>query len=161
MAILDYLIVREFIKDTEAHSVEYKETMSEAVKRWYAIMDADINNSKTKYNTGIIFDRYGNLIRQDINDIREEKDPFYLLIRCFEQKDGTEEHSVERLTGTYDEAETRFYSVVAADMQEPENIYGLAILISGSGGKPLIKYFDRRPQPEPPVPPEPESETEQ
>ena len=158
MAILDYMVVREFIKNSEAHSVEYKDTLQDAVKRWYAVMDADINDSKTQYNTGIIFDRYGNLIRQDINDIRDEKEVFYLLVRVFEKKDGTEQHSVERLTDGYDAAETRYYSVIATDMQDSDNVYGVVILISSSGGKPVSKFYDRRPAPEPPEPPEPETE---
>ena len=68
---------------------------------------------------------------------------FYLVVRAF-IKNGTESHSVE-LKQTFDEAENRFYSIVASDIANNEIEYMSAyVLRSDTGTVELFKIKDRR-----------------
>ena len=68
---------------------------------------------------------------------------FYLVVRCF-IKNGNETHSVE-LKQTFEEAEARFYGIVAADIANNEIEYMSAYVIRGNDGTmEMAKVKDRR-----------------
>jgi len=55
-----YLILRCFIKNgNESHSVEMKQTYGEAQKRFYSVLDADVNNNEIEYISAYIINCNG------------------------------------------------------------------------------------------------------
>lgn len=90
---------------------------------------------------------------------------FYQLIRVFFKgtaESPTPSHSVQYFP-TFEEAEKRYYAVIASDIANAEVIYHEAYIINSKGVVREYKVFDRRvwPEPEPePIPPAPEPEPE-
>ena len=55
-----YLVMRCFIKQgVESHSVEQKATYAEAQKRFYSILDADVNNDQIEYISAYVINSSG------------------------------------------------------------------------------------------------------
>ena len=85
---------------------------------------------------------------------------FYMVVRVF-QRSGQMNHSVEYKT-EYEEAQKRFYGIIAADLANNDITYQAAYIINGTGRTIDVKVFDRRPnRPEPNIVVEPEEETEE
>ena len=70
-----YLVVRCFIKNgNESHSVELKQTFDEAEKRFYSIIDSDINNAEITYLSAyVIRGNDGSLELSKVKDRRTEE----------------------------------------------------------------------------------------
>ena len=66
----------------------------------------------------------------------------FVVVRIFYKGDA-ETHSVQ-FYDTYDEAQTRFYSVIAADLQNPDITYQACYIINAQGLMTDCKVFDRR-----------------
>lgn len=72
---------------------------------------------------------------------------FYQVFRIFFKED-KKSHSVEYFD-TYNDAEKRYYNVIASDIANDEITYNSAYIVNSDGLMLDGKVFDRRPQPEP------------
>ena len=70
-----YLVIRCFIKNgNESHSVEMKQTFDDAEKRFYSIIDSDINNNEITYMAAfVIRGSDGSLELSKVKDRRTEE----------------------------------------------------------------------------------------
>ena len=141
MNMSEYIVVRIIFKgETELHSMEYFDDKHTAEQRYFGIIGADINNKETTYNAAFIIDKYGNMLRCEINDIRENKEKFFILLRYF-IKDGKYNNSVqyypvdmENPYVSYKTALQRWFNVIAADLKdEAITANGSFIIDSHSG----------------------------
>ena len=68
---LFYLVMRCFIKQgTESHSVEKKDNYPDAQKRFYSILDADVNNDQIEYISAYVLDSNGAMMDWKVIDRR-------------------------------------------------------------------------------------------
>ena len=66
-----YLVMRCFIKNgSESHSVEMKSIYAEAQKRFYSIIDADINNDQIEYLSAYVISSVGTVYDWKVIDRR-------------------------------------------------------------------------------------------
>lgn len=90
---------------------------------------------------------------------------FYQVLRIFFKND-TAARSVE-FFDEYNDAEIRYYSIIATDIANPQIEYHSAYIIDAYGRVMEFKVFDRRdfsepePEPEPEPTPEPEPEEQE
>ena len=69
-----YLVIRCFIKQgTESHSVEMKATYAEAQKRFYSVLDADVNNDQIEYISAYVIDSAGAMLDWKVIDRRSQE----------------------------------------------------------------------------------------
>ena len=152
----DFAVLRIFFRgETEAHSIEYKDTMREAETRFHNILAADEGNGQTTYCLCAILDKSVGTSRIEVRDYREEKTSFYPMIRIMEDGEGM--HNSVQIYTEHEEAIKRWYGVVAADLENEALIYHAALMMDMNGmtGE-YRKAFDRTPAPEPSPEPEPE-----
>jgi len=71
-------------------------------------------------------------------------DIFFQVVRVF-QSNGKMSNSVEYMT-SYDEAQKRFYNILAADISNNNITYHAAYIINSLGRTVDMKAFDRRPE---------------
>ena len=151
----DFAVLRiNFKGATEAHSIEYKDTLREAETRYHNIITADIGNSEVDYSLAMIFDRGANKLEGEVHDYREEKTAFYPLIRIFE--DETMHNSVQIFADdsqnpgvAYKMAEKRWYAVIAADLDDEEVTYNAAIMMDNNGNMGDFHKAFEAPEPAP------------
>lgn len=68
-----YTVVRQFFKgDVETHSVEVKQTLDEARKRYFGIIAADLNDNDITYQAAYIIDSTGMMIEGRVFDRTQE-----------------------------------------------------------------------------------------
>ena len=85
---------------------------------------------------------------------------FYQVVRVFFQGD-VHQNSIQYFND-FQEAQKRYYNIIAADLGSDENTYNAAYIIDKFGRILKSEIFDRRdfpPEPEPQPEPEPETET--
>jgi len=137
-----YLVVRILIKDgdNEIHSIEYFDELHKAEQRYFAIIGADINGQDTIYNAAFIIDRDGNMVRNEINDIREQKDKFYIVVRFFFKNDKYY-NSIQYYPVDYDNpyesyktALQRWFNIIAADLNDKDITANGAFIIDSASG---------------------------
>lgn len=156
----DYIVLRIYYRgSTEAHSIEYKDTLREAQTRFHNILAADEGNANTTYCLCMVFDRKTNRLLNEIHDFREENVAFYPVIRITEDQQGMN-NSVQIFTN-YNDAVKRWYGVIAADLDDESLTYRAAIMMDNNG---MMGDFKRafetpvEPEPEPEPTPDPEPE---
>ena len=167
----DYAVLRIYFRGaTEAHSIEYKDTLREAQTRFHNILAADEGNASTTYCLCMIFDKQANLLKSEIHDYREEKTAFYPVIRLFEDNEGMS-NAVQIFTDdpanpgqALEEAIKRWHAVYANDINDNALLYNVAIMMDNNG---MIGEYHKawnhvkvQPEPEPEPTPDPESEVE-
>lgn len=165
----DYAVLRIYFRGaTEAHSIEYKDTLREAEARFHNILAADEGNNQTTYCLAMIFDKLANLVKSEIHDYREAKTAFYPVIRLFENSEGMS-NSVQIFTDdpanpgqVLEEAIKRWHAVYANDINDNTLLYNIAIMMDNNGmiGEYHKAWNHVKAQPEPEPSPEPEPATE-
>lgn len=66
-----YTVVRQFFKgDTETHSMEVKETLEDARKRFFSIIAADLNDNDITWQAAYIIDSNGLMVEGRVFDRR-------------------------------------------------------------------------------------------
>lgn len=146
-----YIVVRSrFIGDSEIHSTEYFEDEHSALQRFSNIWAADINNASVTWN-GVFMFNMNNLqypVKYEINDLREDKNTFFLLLRFFEVSGGMN-HSVQYYFPSYEdpsveyrEAVKRWFSVIAADLDNDDVTANGAILFDSLANIKESRYFN-------------------
>lgn len=150
----DYAVLRIKITDSESHSIEYKDTLREAEVRFHNILAADEGNDQTTYCLCMVFDKYTNVVRSEIRDYRDDPTAFYPVVRMFE-KNGSMNNSVEIFDDipaqpgkAHDDAEKRWYGIIAADLADNDVTYNAAIMMGNSGMLGEHKAFIRAAEPE-------------
>lgn len=137
---MKYAVVRILFKgEEESHSVQFYDTESEAKKRFFAIMDSDINNKSTTYNAVYIFDKDGNIVKKEINDIRTVKSQFYVVVRYF-FKGNTASTSVQYYPFDYDTVRSvyktalqRWFNIIAADLLDKDIVENGSYMFRNNG----------------------------
>ena len=154
-----FIVVRSrFIKESEIHSTEYFEDEHSAIQRFSNIWAADVNNNKVTWSGVFLFDT-NNLQyvkKFEINDLREDKNTFFMLLRFFE-KDAEMTHSLQYFYPDYIDpsveymnAVKRWFNVIAADLNDDEITANGAILFDSLAGVREQRFFKRaKPQPKP------------
>ena len=71
-------------------------------------------------------------------------DVFFQVVRVF-QSNGKMSNSVEYMT-SYDDAQKRYYNIIAADIGNENITYHAAYIINSAGRVVDEKVFDRRPE---------------
>lgn len=133
-----YFVIRIFFKDTvEAHSVEQKNTLREALVRSYSIAATDINNVDITYSYTAIMDENGNILGEPIifTTVYDEEGqpvaPFNYIVIRIRIKNNALNNSIEYKT--YDEAYKRYFNIIAAGLQDNEVSYHVTALINSAG----------------------------
>ena len=154
----DYAVLRIYYRGaTEAHSIEYKDTLREAQTRFHNILASDEGNDNTTYCLCMVFDRRTNRVLSEIHDYREESTAFYPVIRITEDGEGM--HNSVQIHTDYNDAVKRWYGIIAADLDDESLTYHAAIMMDSNG---MIGDYRRsfenpvEPEPEPEPTPEPE-----
>ena len=147
-----FIVVRSrFIGENEVHSTEYFEDEHSALQRFSNIWAADINNNEVTWNGVFLFDinnlRY--VKKYEINDLRAEKNTFFLLLRFFE-KNNQMSHSVQYYfpdfadpSVEYMNAVKRWFSIIAADLSDEEVTANGAVLFDSMANVNESRYFAR------------------
>lgn len=147
-----FIVVRSrFIGENEIHSTEYFEDEHSALQRFSNIWAADINNNEVTWNGVFLFDinnlRY--VKKYEINDLRAEKNTFFLLLRFFE-KNNQMNHSVQYYFPNYADpsveymsAVKRWFSIIAADLSDEEVTANGAVLFDSMANVNESRYFAR------------------
>lgn len=66
-----YTVVRQFFKgDAETHSMEVKQTLEDARKRYFGIIAADLNDNDITYQAAYIIDSNGLMVEGRVFDRR-------------------------------------------------------------------------------------------
>lgn len=66
-----YTVIRQFFKgDTETHSMEVKQTLEDARKRFFSIIAADLNDSDITWQAAYIIDSNGLMVEGRVFDRR-------------------------------------------------------------------------------------------
>lgn len=66
-----YTVVRQFFKgDAETHSMEVKQTLDDARKRYFGIIAADLNDNDITYQAAYIIDSNGLMVEGRVFDRR-------------------------------------------------------------------------------------------
>lgn len=66
-----YTVLRvAYSGETEVHSVQQFDNLDDAVKRWYAVMDADIHSDSVTYHSCYIINSSGMVEKMGITDRR-------------------------------------------------------------------------------------------
>lgn len=158
MNMSQYIVTRILFKgESESHSMEYFDDKHTAEQRYFSIIGADINNKETTYNAAFIIDRDGNMLRHEINDIRETKDKFFILLRYFIKGDkynnSVQYYHVmqEDPYASYKAALQRWFNVIAADLKDDEVTANGAFIIDSHSSEITdgrTFYEDREEEPE-------------
>lgn len=147
-----FIVVRSrFIGESEIHSTEYFSDEHSALQRFSNIWAADLNNNEVTWNGVFLFDisdlRY--VKKYEINDLREQKDTFFLLLRFFEKNEQMS-HSIQYYFPSYEDpsieymnAVKRWFSVIAADLNDDGITANGAILFDSLAGVKESRYFAR------------------
>lgn len=129
-----YYVIRILFKGSvESHSIEQKNTLREALVRWYSIAATDIGNDSVTYSYTVIVDQEGNPVEKPIvfNTVFDEVDlpipPINFAVIRIRIKNGTLNNSVEYKD--YIEAYKRYHNIIAADLQDEEVSYQMTLLI--------------------------------
>lgn len=70
-----FTVIRQFFKDnTETHSVEVKQSLIEARKRFFGIIAADLNDADITYQAAYIIDSNGLMIEGRVFDRNTESE---------------------------------------------------------------------------------------
>lgn len=70
-----FTIIRQFFKgNTETHSVEVKQSLEEARKRFFGIIAADLNDADITYQAAYIIDSNGLMIEGRVFDRNTESE---------------------------------------------------------------------------------------
>lgn len=70
-----FTVVRQFFKgNTETHSVEVKQSLEEARKRFFGIIAADLNDADITYQAAYIIDSNGLMIEGRVFDRNTESE---------------------------------------------------------------------------------------
>lgn len=165
-----FIVVRSrFIGSEEIHSTEYFDDEHSALQRFSNIWAADLNNKDVTWNGVFLFDvRDLQYVRKyEINDLRVNKDTFFLLLRFFE-KNGSMTHSIQYFFPDYEDptveymnAVKRWFNVIAADLNDDKVTANGAVLFGSSQGVREARYFEREVEPEEPEEPAEPEEPEQ
>lgn len=162
-----FIVVRSrFIGESEVHSTEYFEDEHSAIQRFSNIWAADVNNNNVTWNGVFLFDT-NNLQyvkKYEINDLREDKNTFFMLLRFFE-KNAEMTHSLQYFYPDYADpsieymnAVKRWFTVIATDLNDDEITANGAILFDSLADVKEQRYF-KKPEPQPePEPEEPGEE---
>ena len=68
-----YQVIRIFFKgEQKSNSIEYKDSYTEALQRYFNIIAADLANNDVTYNAAYLIDSDGSVIRKDVFDRRPE-----------------------------------------------------------------------------------------
>lgn len=133
-----FQIVRIFYKgEVEAHSIEGRDAWREALQRFHAIIAADLSNNEITYSYVAILNEEGhNAIEPFVYNTMPETDgevmyPFKYAVLRVRIKDGERQNSVE--FKTYLEAIKRYFSILAADIDDTELSFNLCTVINGEG----------------------------
>ena len=137
---MEYAVVRILFKgEEESHSVQFYNTIDDAKKRFFAVMDSDINNKDTTYNAVYIFDRDGNIFKKEINDIREVKSQFYVVVRYFfkNEKPSTSVQyypfDYDTVKSVYKTALQRWFNIIAADLLDKDVVENGSYMFRNNG----------------------------
>lgn len=69
-----YTVIRQFFKgDAETHSMEVKQTLAEAMRRYFSIIAADLADAAITYNAAYIIDSNGLMVEGRTFDRRESE----------------------------------------------------------------------------------------
>lgn len=70
-----FTVIRQFFKgNTETHSVEVKQSLEEARKRFFGIIAADLNDADITYQAAYIIDSNGLMIEGRVFDRNTESE---------------------------------------------------------------------------------------
>ena len=147
-----FIVVRSrFIGESEIHSTEYFDDEHSALQRFSSVFSADINNADVTWNGAFLFDiaNLRTIKKFEINDLREEKNVFYLLLRFFE-KEGKMSHSVQYYFPPFADPQTeymkavqRWFNIIAADLNDDAITANGAILFDSLANVKESRFFNR------------------
>ena len=130
-----YYVIRILFKgEIETHSIEQKNTLREALTRWYSIAATDIGNQDTTFSYTIIVDEEGNAVQDPIifstlyDEMGMIQTPYRYAVIRIRIKNNALNNSIEYKE--YVEAYKRYFNIIAADLQDEEVSYQMTLLIN-------------------------------
>lgn len=131
-----YYIIRIFFRgENESHSIESRDEYRAALTRYYNIIAADLANTQNTYCLAMLLNSKGEKVIQPFIWYNSTEGtitpPFeYAVIRTFLQN-GSASNAIEYKD--YDEAYKRYFNVLAADLQNENATFNMALIIDAGG----------------------------
>lgn len=132
-----YIIRINFKGETEAHSIEQREDLRQALTRYYNIIAADLGNAEVTYcYAGLMGDGGRYVTEPFIFSVEKDSEGYpvtsfeNIVIRTY-TVNGQASNSIEYKN--FNEAQQRYFNIIAADLQNANASFNMAAILNNHG----------------------------